>query len=164
MWHDYLGREATIFGIDINPDCAQHNGGFAQVRIGSQSDPDFLRGVVAEMGGLDVVIDDGSHVASHQRASFHALFPLLDDRGAYICEDTHTAYWRGWAEGGYRRSLTFMEFAKSVVDDMHADFHTRPQSVTGAHRSIGGVHFYNSMIVIEKEPQHAPSHLTIPSA
>ncbi len=45
------------------------------------------------MGGVDVVLDDGSHIATLQRISFEALFPMLPDGGLYIIEDTHTAYW-----------------------------------------------------------------------
>jgi hypothetical protein len=52
------------------------------------------------MGGLDIVIDDGSHIASHQRKSFETLFPLLDPEGIYIVEDLPTAYFRGQFEGG----------------------------------------------------------------
>ncbi len=70
LWRKALGDRATIFGIDIDPKCAEFDGKFAKVRIGSQADASFLKSVVDEMGGVDLVLDDGSHVASHQRASF----------------------------------------------------------------------------------------------
>ena len=50
------------------------------------------------MGGVDVVLDDGSHVALHQRVSFDTLFPLLSANGLYVVEDTHTAYFFDFAE------------------------------------------------------------------
>ena len=162
MWRRYFGERATIFGIDIDENCAAYDGKGGRVRIGSQADPEFLKRVVDEMGGIDVVIDDGSHVAMHQRASFNALFPALDARGLYICEDVHSAYWRGYFGGGYQRSTSFIEFCKQIVDDLHSDFHGRGESVTGASRSISGVHFYNSMVVIEKEPQRPPMHIKVP--
>ncbi len=84
MWRDWFGPDAILYGIDIDPDCAEANGGSAQIRIGSQADPDFLRRVVKEMGGLDVVIDDGSHVMSHIHESFCTLFPLLSEGGVYL--------------------------------------------------------------------------------
>lgn len=161
LWRDYLGRDAVIFGIDIDPSCAQHDGNYGQVRIGSQADPHFLRRVVAEMGGVDVVIDDGSHVASHQIASFECLFPLLASPSTYICEDLHTSYWRGLMEGGYRRSSTFIELAKRGVDDIHADFHGRGQTIPEAHRLISAIHFYPCMVVIEKVRQGKPVHVQI---
>ena len=107
-------------------------------------DPSYRKWAVS-----DVVLDDGSHMASHQLTSFQVLFPLLNEGGVYICEDLHAAYSPAF-DGGYRRSGTFIEVAKQIVDDIHADFHDQPQSVPGAHRSIHGICFYNSMVVIEK--------------
>ena len=163
MWRAYFGEAASIFGIDIDPRCAVHNGAHGQVRIGSQADPAFLERVLSEMGGgIDVVIDDGSHVASHQRVSFEKLFPRLSPNGVYICEDTHSAYWPKYG-GGYRRRTNFIELAKTIVDDIHADFHAQPEGLADASRSIGGVHFHNSIVVIEKAPQARPTHLMVPA-
>ena len=49
MWRQYFGNEAVIFGIDIDPACADFNGKNAEVRIGSQADPAFLLSVAQEM-------------------------------------------------------------------------------------------------------------------
>jgi hypothetical protein len=163
LWRRYFGPDARLFGIDIDPKCRQLDQRDAHVRIGSQDDPAFLRSVVAEMGGIDVVLDDGSHVASHQRASFQTLFPLLNDGGVYICEDLHAAYWPVEYRGGYQRRGTFIEVAKQIIDDLHADFHDRSQSVPDAHRTIHGIHFYNSILAIEKRRQHAPEHVLVGS-
>ena len=159
MWRKYFGPEATIFGIDIEPKCAGYVDEPNRVRIGSQADGEFLQSVVAEMGGLDVVIDDGSHKASHQRASFKALFPLLADGGLYLIEDTHTSYWPGFTEGGYRRKGTAIEFAKSLIDDMHGHYHFRRNGL--ARDWIPAIHFYDSMIVIEKAWRERPSHIQV---
>ncbi|MEY4698426.1 MAG: hypothetical protein RIT14_2854, partial [Pseudomonadota bacterium] len=99
MWRRFFGPEAVIFGVDINRDCAKFDGQAAQVRIGSQDDMDFMRGVLAEMGGVDVILDDGSHQMRHVRASLLGLFPLLADGGLYVIEDMHTAFWRSYGGG-----------------------------------------------------------------
>lgn len=156
LWRKYFGADASIFGIDINPQCADYNGRSGQVRIGSQDNPSFLRSVVSEMGGIDIVIDDGSHVAKHQRASFETLFPLLSESGVYICEDLHTAYWPAYG-GGFRRRGTFIEYAKILMDDMHCDFHVR-NPTTNASRTIEAIHIANSIVAIEKKAQERPSH------
>jgi hypothetical protein len=161
LWRRYFGNAAVIFGIDIDPQCAEFNGKYGKVRIGSQANPEFLRNVVTEMGGVDIIIDDGSHNSLHQKVSFETLFPLLDANGVYICEDLHTSYWRGHHLGGYRRRSSFIETMKNVIDDLHADFHRRSSYVEGASRMIDGLHFYNSMIVVEKRPQHRPAHLMV---
>jgi hypothetical protein len=164
MWRKYFGHDATIFGIDIDPRCAKFDGRDGQVRIGSQADPQFLGSVVQEMGGVDVVLDDGSHIASHQRTSFQTLFPLLSEGGVYLCEDLHTSYWGAEFEGGYRKAGAFIEVAKQIIDDIHADFHDRNQTLVGAHRSIHGLHFYNSILAIEKQSQPPPAHIRVGTA
>jgi hypothetical protein len=152
LWRSYFGLEATIFGIDIEPACARFNDRIAQVRIGSQDDPKFLASVVEEMGGVDIVLDDGSHVVRHQRASFETLFPLLSSDGLYIVEDLHTAYWRSW-EGGLRRRGTFIEFAKSLVDDVNGWYHS---GFAGPKYEVGCAHFYDAIVAIEKQPIRRP--------
>lgn len=155
MWREYFGADATLFGVDINPDCAKYFDPPNQVRIGSQDDPAFLQSVVDEMGGLDVVLDDGSHVARHQQVSFDVLFPLLKDGGLYIIEDVHTAYWAPIYDGGYRRRGSAIELAKRLVDDMHHWWHGRKfEEVSKG--DIAAVHFHDSIVVIEKRAAERP--------
>ena len=99
MWREYFGEDARIYGIDIDPDCKQFDGVAGHVRIGSQDDPNFLNSVVSEIkktGGLDIVIDDGSHLMTHIRKSFEILYPAMNKNSIYILEDLHTAYWRAY--------------------------------------------------------------------
>jgi cephalosporin hydroxylase len=65
MWKEYLGPQATIIGIDIDPSCQMHESPGVNVRIGDQSDLTFLKKVIDEFGPLDIVIDDGSHQMDH---------------------------------------------------------------------------------------------------
>ena len=149
LWREYFGSQATFFGIDINPECAGRVEAPNQVRIGSQADPEFLKRVVGEMGGIDVVIDDGSHISEHQRVSFDTLFPLLAEGGLYIIEDLHTAYWRETWNGGYRRPGTAIEVSKSLIDDMHHWYHGRDLQLAFGDK-VSAVHMYDSIVVIEK--------------
>jgi hypothetical protein len=163
MWREYFGADAIIYGIDINPECAGLARSPSQVRIGSQDDPAFLRSVVAEMGGIDVVLDDGSHVGKHQQASFEVLFPLLNEGGIYMIEDTCTSYW-GEFGGGYRRPGTAIEFGKRILDDMHAWYHGRSPR-TNARDQVSATHFHDGIIVVEKGTRSRPVHVIIePSA
>ena len=150
LWREYFGASATIFGIDIDQSCQALDGvSGGQVRIGSQTDDEFLRAVVAEAGGIDIVIDDGSHNAAHMNKSFDILFPLLSDGGLYVVEDLHCAYWRFYG-GGYRRRGTFIERSKQLIDDMHHWWHKRGQGVAAAANRVAGVHFHDSIVFIEK--------------
>jgi hypothetical protein len=99
MWRKYFGDDAIIFGIDIDPRCESLNGLAGQVRIGSQVDNNFLESVVKEMGGLDIVLDDGSHHMKHVPATIKYLFPRLSHGGIYMIEDLCTAYWKSYGGG-----------------------------------------------------------------
>jgi hypothetical protein len=144
IWRKYFGPNATIFGVDVDPRCSVvDDPPSINVRIGSQTDVASLRSVVAEMGDIDVVLDDGSHYFAHQRATFDALFPLLSAEGVYIVEHLQTNYWRGRYQGGWRLRSTFLEQMKDLIDDMNAWWHTRRQRRPDAHRIVDAVHFYN---------------------
>lgn len=157
MWREYFGADATIFGIDIDPECAAYATPPNQIRIGSQDDPQFLRSVANEIGPLDIVLDDGSHIGRHQRVSFDTLFPAVKDGGLYVIEDLHTSYWPFSHEGGYRRKGTAIEHVKTMIDDMHGWYH-RKAITTPAKDQIGAIHIYDSMVVLEKRKINRPTH------
>jgi len=121
MWRDYfpLGR---IYGVDIDADAMQHEDERIRVFIGSQSDDAFLDNVIAESGEPDIIIDDGSHLASDQIGSLLHLWPHLKPGGYYIVEDTHTSYLSDY-HMALRQPGTTIELLKNVVDDVHAMWH-----------------------------------------
>lgn len=155
LWRRYFGPEAIIFGIDINPSCARFDGKAGKVRIGSQADPEFLKGVVDEMGGLDVVLDDGSHQMDHVKASLKALFPHLSLGGTYLIEDLHTAYWEKWG-GGLESQANFFNTIRRMVDDMHRWYHGGKPNYRTTARNVTGIHIHDSMVVLEKGTMHPP--------
>ncbi|MFP4406572.1 class I SAM-dependent methyltransferase [Rhodosalinus sp.] len=157
MWRRWLGGEAVIFGIDVNPDCARFDGQAGQVRIGSQTDTAFLDFVVDEMGGLDLVLDDGSHRMGHVRKSFEHLFPKLAPGGVYMIEDLHTAYWPKFG-GGYGARANFFRYMAKVADDMHHWYHDRGERREGLGAQVSGMHIHDSIAVFEKGPVHWPVH------
>ncbi|MBP0485054.1 class I SAM-dependent methyltransferase [Sagittula salina] len=157
MWRRYLGDDAIIYGVDIDPACARFDGIDGQVRIGSQDDPDFLRGVVEEMGGVDIILDDGSHVMKHIEVSLETLFPLLVDDGCYMIEDLHTAYWKSFG-GGFHRKANFFNYVRDVIDDMHRWYHVTPPRHPQVSLACNSVHVYDSVCVFEKFPQTSPTH------
>lgn len=168
MWRRYLGDQAVLFGIDIDPDCAAFDGQAGQVRIGSQDDPAFLAKVVDEMGGVDVVLDDGSHVMDHIRASLEVLFPRLSLGGLYMIEDLHTAYFRNyggtWREDGFRGKRNFLRELTQMVDDMHHWYHALPAKVPALGGQLTGLHVHDSIVVLEKNRAYKPVHSRVGTA
>ncbi len=160
MWRRYFGDEAVIFGVDIDERCAEFDGRSAQVRIGSQDDPTFLGRVIDEMGGVDLVLDDGSHVMEHIRASLAAIFPRLSAGGTYMIEDLHTAYWERYG-GGPQEPGNVFNLMRALVDDMHHWYHREGVQAPGIGDGISGMHIHDSIVVLEKGPVFRPEHSKI---
>ena len=148
MWRRFLGPYARIIGLDNRPECINFVGDQISVRIGDQSDPSFLAEVVKEFGPPDIVLDDGSHIMDHVKASFKALYPEVSKNGVYAVEDLHTAYWSELAADC--ADGTFIEQCKSLIDEMNAD-HTRGAvEPSPFSKSTLSMHIYDSVIVFEK--------------
>ncbi|HZF77467.1 MAG TPA: class I SAM-dependent methyltransferase [Acetobacteraceae bacterium] len=124
LWSAYFGGGTRIVGLDIVEACRRFErpGEGIFVRIGSQSDPDVLRAVAEEFGPFDLIIDDGSHRASDQIASFNGLFGhALKPGGIYFVEDLQCAYW-GHRSGELDTPYTFVDFVRTAVDLMHKPY------------------------------------------
>ena len=160
----YLGEQARIIGIDIDSNCNPQGNEFY---LGSQEDPAFLYNMANQVGGFDIILDDGGHTANQQVTSFFTLFPFLRDGGVYIVEDLHCSqYWVGYQHSNL--GLNFIDVAKGLSDKlslwhMREDwFHNRynipveQRDDRGikhnnfAANSISSVCFYDSLIAIEK--------------
>jgi len=156
MWKKYFGENAKIYGIDINPECKSFEEDNIEIFIGSQSDRNFLKEIVAKIPRIDILIDDGGHEMQQQIVSFEELFRHIKEDGVYLCEDTHTSYWK-YYEGGYKKKGTFMEYTKDLIDYLNA-YHSRSKRlcVSDFTRSAGSIHFYDSIVVIEKQKRDKP--------
>ena len=84
-------RNSTcILGLDIDNRCKKYedidNNIF--IEIGDATNIDFIKSITEKYGTFDVILDDGSHINKDVIKSFELLFPLLNDDGLYIVEDT----------------------------------------------------------------------------
>ena len=149
LWKRYFGPHATIIGVDIEPRCLSHVEDQINIRIGSQNDREFLKSVVEEFGSIDIVIDDGSHMSEDQIISFNSLFDHVSENGIYAVEDLHTNYWEEMG-GGVRKAGSFIETTKHLIDELNA-YHTRGSlDITRFTNTAASIHFYDSMVIIEK--------------
>jgi methyltransferase family protein len=150
MWRDYFGAEARIYGVDIDPRCAELGGPGTKVFIGDQADRAFLRSIADEVGPVDVLIEDGGHRPPQQIATFEELYPRMAPDGCFLIEDLHTSYWPRF-DGGLRRPGTFMEYAKGLTDQLNAWHSTDPAfTVDDFTRATKSMHFYDSIVVFER--------------
>lgn len=157
MWKRYFGKNATIWGIDIDPRCKSLEEENIHVLIGSQEDPDFLQSAIEKIGPIDILIDDGGHTQNQQQISFEILFDAINSNGIYLCEDTHTSYWNTYG-GGHKRKGSFTEYAKNLIDQINA-YHSEQSSlkVNSFTKTANTIHFYDSIIVIEKMERSSPT-------
>lgn len=159
MWRDYFGPQARIYGVDINPNCAMLAEPGIEILIGDQSDRTFLKEVAEKVGPIDVLIDDGGHYMDQQLATFQEMWPAIKKDGILLVEDLHSNY-MSYYGGGYQREGTFIEFAKALIDQVHAWYSqdTDQLSVDEYTRSIRSMHVYDSIIVFDKGRVKPPTH------
>ena len=68
------------------------NAGIAnQMSFGNQAEPKDLLKAMEGNSTWDIMVDDGSHDATHQLISLQTLWPFLRRGGTYSVEDVHVA-------------------------------------------------------------------------
>lgn len=151
MWLKYFGEGSQIYGIDIQPQVEKVDG--VNLIIGDQNNKEFWNAFLKQIvTDIDIFIDDGSHVNSHQILTFMEVWPKIKDGGVYICEDTHTSYWSEY-DGGLNRNGTFIEFSKKLIDGLHSDYLNNIHPSEEFKEMIGSIKnisFYDSQVVFTK--------------
>jgi hypothetical protein len=147
---------STIVGLDIDVNCKQWEDVNENifVRIGDQSDYNVLQSIIDEFSTFDIIIDDGSHICSHQIKSFDFLFKKLNPGGIYAVEDLHTSYWKNFRD----QSISAIDYFKdlSVLPTKRWASNTIRSEVTPISELneieyyIDSVHFYDSVCFINK--------------
>ena len=102
MWQEFFPN-AKIIGVDINEKCKQFENERTKVVIADLSLEEELQSLAS--WGASVIIDDASHIWSHQIKAICTLFSTLPHGGIYILEDLETSF------SAYR----FMNFDDSPV-------------------------------------------------
>jgi len=151
MWKTYFPN-GRIFGIDIY-DKRVHDERRIKTFRGSQIDESFLSKTVAEIGEIDIIIDDGSHVNNHVLRTFAILFPRLSKNGIYVVEDTQTSYWEemGGSSSELNRVDTIIGFLKRLVDGInYAEIEGQVYDLSNYGRYITAMHFYHNIVFIQK--------------
>ncbi|MBI3319834.1 MAG: class I SAM-dependent methyltransferase [Candidatus Omnitrophica bacterium] len=151
LWKAYFPN-SWIYGLDCYDKEALEEPRIT-VFQGSQDDPDCLRRVAHAIGGIDIVIDDGSHVNRHVMTAFQTLFPLLNPHGIYVIEDTQTSYWPGLggSSDDLNRPTTIMGFFKSLVDGLNYEEFIKPgYTPSFFDQHIVAMHFYHNLVFVMK--------------
>lgn len=106
MWRDYF-PQASIIGVDLHiPADFVDSTGRCRIAQGDQNNPASIRALVlaSAPNGVDIIIDDASHLGAETARTFRALFyDCLAPGGFYAIEDWGTGYWAEWPDGGRPR-------------------------------------------------------------
>src|SRR5262249_14428941 len=109
-----------------------------------QADPRLRALVEAELGGgVDLVIDDASHLYHASKTSFEALFPLLPSGGVYILEDWA---WEHWPETHDPRHAFAREESLTRLVSELAEPTGSPKTL------IAGISVFEGFVAIERGP------------
>jgi voltage-gated potassium channel Kch len=151
MWKHYFPH-SMIYSIDIYDKSLLQE---KRIKIfkGSQVDENFLKDVFQQIGSLDIIIDDGSHVNEHVVETFKILFPLLNQDGIYAVEDVQTSYWPNY--GGDSENLnnpaTMMNFLKGLTDCLnYEELMRQGYEPSYFDKNIVAIHFYHNLVLINK--------------
>lgn len=157
MWHEYFPN-ATIVGVDINPDAIKNRSDRIEIVIGDQNDENFLKQLCSNYNNPDIVIDDGSHITKHQIKTFNFIHPIMSNKGFYVIEDLRNSYeeitdkydlrsiWPGMSLNNENDSLKnhrieLDSWIKQKVKDL--DFHRE--------KKIFGIYHYPMILMIENK-------------
>lgn len=156
LWREYFGDTAIIYGMDINPSVKRFNTQNTRIIIADQQDREYLEELFTDEPPFDIILDDGGHMPDQQKNSFEALFPLLHKDGVYIVEDIQTSYWKSF-NGGLRKSNTFIEFSKQLIDYINVDHFREEDNLllylplkTALQTQLTSVNYYDGMVVFTK--------------
>jgi hypothetical protein len=114
LWRDYFPN-AVIVGVDSFLGKANYESSDPRICVerGDVTDPKLINYLVGKYGGFDIVIDDGSHLASQMKQSFSLLWPYT--KMIYCIDDLGTQYVT-FKEGCFLNAPSMVEYLKELID------------------------------------------------
>lgn len=144
MWGNYF-EKATIYGVDIDLHCKKYEEENRNIIIGDLGDEAFLD----EIGKLSptVIIDDASHLWSHQIKSIYHLLPALKSGGIFIMEDLGTSF----------ASYRYMNYDDASVSTY--DFCSALSEVVNSGENLRKDHLMTELLPLKREIEYLASQI-----
>lgn len=158
VWEEYFPN-GNIIGLDIDPEKTSYETSRTKIYSGSQDDAQIINNIKKDYPeGLDIVIDDASHLNSLTIASFELLFDFVKPGGLYIIEDTHCTYggdvdpyfyqhaksWPGMSLN--REDVNFSNNRKTFLDFILPKIYDLDHKIG----NIFCIHFFSETLVLKK--------------
>ena len=93
LWREYFPKMDIHF-VEFDGECVKkHSNKFTgiNVHVGDQGDPMLMSRLVNSFDKLKILIDDGSHLTSHNIATMSMLLPGMEKNGVIFVEDAAEA-------------------------------------------------------------------------
>jgi hypothetical protein len=113
MWRNWLGAEARIIGVDLNPGAAKWRESGFEIFIGDQGNPEFWKKTLREIGEFDALLDDGGHQSFQQIVTAIEAIKAATKDCVIAVEDTACSFMKDFSAHG---RFTFLEYAKDATD------------------------------------------------
>lgn len=137
FWREYLPN-AEIHGIDVRPRITNYIENRLRMTVVDQSNREELKEFADANGPWDIIVDDGSHMVSHQVASFETLWPFVNNGGQYIIEDIQT-------------STRPDKFKLKYIDmDVHFVDYCKNIEKTKSLPYVDSIEFFENMVIFKK--------------
>lgn len=166
IWAEYFPSVEKVLGCDINPRCAALQFSDSRIRliVGDATSPATVTEVLRDVGSLDVVIEDGSHIPRDVIAAFQLFWPKIRPGGVFIAEDLSCDYFPGHEGSITRKDTTNCFFAQLAhlinhehwvgvvpIESLFAHFKFKipfaPREWVG---TIASISFHNSVVIVRK--------------
>tara|TARA_Y100001972_G_scaffold126675_2_gene181143 strand:- start:243 stop:875 length:633 start_codon:yes stop_codon:yes gene_type:complete len=144
-WKQYFPL-ATIFGVDIDERCKQHEEERVHITIGDATEKTTIDKINPSHINYDIIIDDGSHVNEDIIKTYNLLWDKLSSGGIYIIEDLYNSY--GSTDGDILIDSTGIPQNKR--EQINPFFNSIIKNVDTPNNKTLSVHFWDSICIIIK--------------
>jgi len=170
MWRNWLGADARIIGIDLNPGAIKWRESGFEIFIGDQGDPEFWKKTLKEIGEFDALLDDGGHQSFQQIVTAIEAIKMATKDCVIAIEDTGCSFLKDFSAHG---PFTFLEYAKDATDILTGRSATLYEdrfpsvlntTVSKEFENVYSVQFYNGVVAFHlnqkfsKKPELVRNH------
>lgn len=117
MWRNWLGPDARIIGIDLNPEASKWIDYGFEIYIGDQGDRHFWKKILEDIGEFDVLLDDGGHQSFQQIVTAEEAIIFAKNDCIIAIEDTASNFMKDFQ---CNSKFNFLNFAKDITDNLIA--------------------------------------------
>jgi len=151
MWRNYLGKDARIIGVELNPEAKKFEKFGFEIFIGNQSDENFWKNFFNKVGDVDIVLDDGGHTNFQQIVTCCSCIPNIKDGGIMVVEDVFHSYGISYgAKGFYNPSkYSFINFSKKIIDDINFRFPGSKHFLFSLNKFVYSSEFFESIVAFK---------------